>query len=226
MVRLVQGKFKEATIYSRKPEEIARKWQADGAILIHVVDLDGAQSGMIRNWPAIESIVRAVKIRVQIGGGIRSEEDIRRLLEMGVGRVVLGTKAVEDKDFIRKTISRWPENILVSIDVSAGRVAQKGWASVSSQRPEELAKEMQEAGVRQLVFTDISRDGTLAGVNIPKIEKLLEVISVPLIVAGGISSLQDLIKLKALEPKGLKAVIVGKALYEGKLDLKEAIAVC
>ncbi|MFZ5801021.1 MAG: 1-(5-phosphoribosyl)-5-[(5-phosphoribosylamino)methylideneamino]imidazole-4-carboxamide isomerase [Candidatus Omnitrophota bacterium] len=226
VVRLVQGKFKEATIYSHKPEEVARKWESDGAILLHVVDLDGAQSGAIKNWTAIASIVKAVKIRVQIGGGVRSAEDIRRLLELGVGRVVLGTKAVEDREFIRKAVSLWPENILVSIDVSAGRVAQKGWAAVSSQRPEALAKEMQEIGVRQMVFTDIARDGTLAGVNIPRIEKMLEAISAPLIVAGGIASLQDLIKLKALEPKGLKGVIVGKALYEGKLDLKEAIAVC
>jgi phosphoribosylformimino-5-aminoimidazole carboxamide ribotide isomerase len=226
VVRLTQGKFNEATIYSRDPEAVAKKWEAEGARLVHVVDLDGAQAGEIKNWPVIEKIIKAVGIRVQVGGGIRHEEDIQRLFELGAKRVVLGTKAVEDKEFIQRVAARWQENVLISIDTSSGKVAQKGWTSISTKTPEDLDREMQEVGVRQLVFTDIARDGTMAGPNLERIKKILAVISIPLIVAGGISSLGDIKKLLPLRPDGLAGIIVGKALYEGSIDLQEAIKLC
>ncbi|MDP3142332.1 MAG: 1-(5-phosphoribosyl)-5-[(5-phosphoribosylamino)methylideneamino]imidazole-4-carboxamide isomerase [Candidatus Omnitrophota bacterium] len=226
VVRLLQGKFNEATIYSRKPEEVAHKWEAQGAKIIHVVDLDGAKAGKVVNYALFEKIIKAVKIPIQVGGGIRYKEDIQRLMASGVKKVVVGTKAVEDKSFIQDIISRWPDNILVSIDASSGRVAEKGWQAVTTKKTEDLAQEMQEIGVKQLVFTDISRDGTLIGPNIPEIKKLLSMISIPLLVAGGISNLQDILKLKALERDGLTGVIVGKALYEGTLDLIEALKIC
>lgn len=226
VVRLIQGKFNEATIYSRDPESVAKKWEAEGARLVHVVDLDGAQTGEIKNWQVIEKIIKAINIPVQIGGGVRHQEDIERLFTLGAKRVVLGTKAVEDQGFIQQVIAKWQENILISIDTASGKVAEKGWITVISKTPEELAGEMQAVGVKQLVFTDIARDGTLAGPNLEKIKKILSVISIPLIVAGGISSLADIEKLLPLEKDGLSGIIVGKALYEGTIDLAEALRLC
>jgi phosphoribosylformimino-5-aminoimidazole carboxamide ribotide isomerase len=226
VVRLLQGKFNESTIYSHKPEEVAHKWEAQGAKLIHVVDLDGAKAGKVVNYALFEKIIKAVKIPIQVGGGIRYKEDIQRLMALGAKKVVVGTKAVEDKSFIQDIISRWSDNILVSIDASSGRVAEKGWQAVTTKKTVDLAREMQEIGVKELVFTDISRDGTLMGPNIPEIKKLLSMISIPLLVAGGVSNLQDIIKLKELEKDGFRGVIVGKALYEGTLDLIEALKVC
>lgn len=226
VVRLTQGKFNEATIYSRKPEEAAKNWESLGAKLIHTVDLDGAKIGEVKNWESIEKVIKSVKIPVQVGGGIRKKEDIERLFEIGAKRVVLGTKAVSDKAFVEEVVSIWPDGILVSIDVSAGKVAEKGWQAVTTKKTEDLVKEMQDVGIKQLVFTDISRDGTLVGPNIAEIQKLLSIISIPLIVAGGISSLEDLKKLKALEADGLAGVIIGKALYEGTIDFKEALKLC
>lgn len=226
VVRLTQGKFNEATFYSREPEAVAKKWESAGARLIHVVDLDGAQTGEVKNWEVIEKIIKAISIPIQIGGGIRHKEDIQRLFTMGAKRVVLGTKAVEDKVFIQQIIEKWQENILVSIDTASGKVAEKGWVTVTSKTPEVLAKEMQSIGLKQLVFTDIARDGTLAGPSLERIKKILAVISIPLIVAGGIASITDIQKLLPLEKDGLSGIIIGKALYEGTIDLAEALRLC
>ena len=190
------------------------------------MDLDGARAGEVTNWEAIEKVIKSVKVAVQVGGGIRKKEDIERLFALGAKRVVIGTKAISDKSFVEEVVSIWQERILVSIDAAAGRVAEKGWQAVTTKKTEDLVKEMQEIGVKQLVFTDISRDGTLTGPNLPEIKKLLSLISIPLIVAGGISSMEDLQKLKELEKDGLSGVIIGKALYEGAIEFDEAIKLC
>jgi len=226
VVRLTQGKFNEATIYFPNPEEAAQKWETLGAQRIHVVDLDGAKTGEIKNWDSIERVIKSVKIPVQVGGGIRKKEDVEKLLGLGAKYIVIGTKAVSDKVFVQQIVSQWQGQVFVSIDTSHGAVLEKGWLEVTTKKTGDLAKEMQDIGVKQVVFTDISRDGTLAGPNLPEIKRLLSIINIPLIVAGGVSTIDDLRKLKELEKDGLAGVIIGKALYEGKIDFQEALKLC
>jgi phosphoribosylformimino-5-aminoimidazole carboxamide ribotide isomerase len=226
VVRLLQGKFKEQTIYSSKAVDIALRWQKLGAKLIHVVDLDGAETGILKNLNSIKAVIETIKIPIEVGGGIRNEEDIRCLFDMGVARVVLGTKVLEDEEFIKNCIKKWQERIVVSIDSSHGKVANHGWTVVSSISAIDLAKKMESLGIKEIIYTEISRDGTLLGPNLNSIKTILEAVKIPVIASGGVSTLEDIKKLKALEAAGLKGVIVGKALYEGIVNLKEAINLC
>jgi len=224
VVRLVQGKAQEITVYSDNPVSIAREWVVNGATLLHVVDLDGALTGQIKNLGSIEEIVKNAKVPIQLGGGIRDKETIMKLFRIGVARVVLGTKAIEDKEFLKEVLSSWRERIAVSIDSSHGMVFKQGWTSSIMIKPLDLAKELQDEGVINIIYTDISRDGTLKGPNIPGIKTFLEgVLNAGVFVSGGISCLDDVKNLKPLEKVGLSGVIIGKALYEGKLVLREAI---
>jgi len=223
VVRLLQGKFQEMTVYSDNPISVAREWVVNGAKLIHVVDLDGALTGEVKNLQVIKKIVKDIEIPVQVGGGIRSKETIINLFDIGVDRVVLGTKAIEDKEFLKEVIDTHGQKIAVGIDSSHGMVFKKGWTSPAMLKPVDLAKQLQAQGVTNIIYTDISRDGTLKGPDIEGIKSFLEAVDISVFVSGGISCLDDIKSLKTLEKDGLSGVIVGKALYEGKMILREAI---
>lgn len=226
VVRLSQGKFHEITIYSDDPVTIAKRWEKVGAPWLHVVDLDGAEKGEIKNFPIIAEIVKVVKIPVQMGGGIRTADDIEKLLSSGIRRVILGTKVVEDKVFLKKIIEQWADRVIVSLDCSRGIVAEKGWTSLSNLKATNFAKELEDLGLNTLIYTDITRDGTMQGPNINGINEILNSVNIPVIASGGVASLEDIKKLKALGPKKLMGVIIGKALYEGQFYLKDAIDLC
>jgi phosphoribosylformimino-5-aminoimidazole carboxamide ribotide isomerase len=227
VVRLAQGKFDYVTQYSDDPVTMAQKWASLGAQWLHVVDLDGAQVGEMKNFSVIASIVKSVKIPVQVGGGIRREALVDDLLSVAkVRRVVFGTKVIEDRAFLRKVLVRHHDQVAVSLDCSNGFVTERGWTSKTNIKATDLVKELQLMGLRCLIYTDIARDGMLAGPNFPAIEEMLSVAHIPLIASGGISSIDDVRKLKALASKGLIGAITGKAIYEGKLDFKQAVQIC
>lgn len=226
VVRLSQGRFHESTIYSNDPVSIAKRWESDGAAWLHVIDLDGAEQGEIKNFATIEKIVQSVKIPVQMGGGIRTHDDIRKLFACGITRVILGTKVVENRESLKWILGEWPEKIVVSLDCSRGIVTQKGWTAVSNLKATEFAKELEQIGLKTLIYTDIARDGTLTGPNIKGIIEILKTVKIPVIASGGVSQLDDIIALKELEPDGLAGVIIGKALYEDRFDLRDAIKLC
>lgn len=228
VVRLRQGKFSDVTEYSQDPVAMAGHWVAEGARWLHVVDLDGAQTGEIRNFKIISRIAGKVSVPVQMGGGIRTEDDIERLLKAGLRRVVLGTRVIENRVFLQNILSRWPENIAVSLDCSEGKVTQKGWTVVTDLRAVDFAKELEAFGLKCLIYTDIKTDGMLTGPNFTALEELLTAITIPVIASGGIARIDDVQNLLSLKKKYLHLVgaITGKAIYEGTLDLKEALALC
>jgi phosphoribosylformimino-5-aminoimidazole carboxamide ribotide isomerase len=226
VVRLVQGHFDEVTEYSGAPVAIAKLWEDKGAQWIHVVDLDGAKTGEMQNRDTILEIANAVNIPIQTGGGIRTEEDILRLIEGGVARVILGTKVIEDRGFLKRVIDRWKDKIAVSLDCSMGMVAQRGWTSTTNLKAVDFVKDLEMYGVSCLIYTDIARDGMLTGPDLEGIKALAERTSIPIIASGGISSIDDIKKLCALKDKGIIGAITGRAIYEGKLDIKEALKIC
>ena len=223
VVRLVQGR-RDKKIYSRDPLKTARHWVRQGAKFIHVVDLDGASSGFLRNLNTVKEIVKAIDVPVEFGGGVRKLEIIRDLLDYGVCRVVLGTKAVEDKGFLKKAFKEFKDRIIVSIDAQAQNLLVKGW-QVSSQGMNllEFASNLKALGFKELIYTDTQKDGTLKGPNIKNIKMLLKETGMKIIASGGISSLDDITKLKKLEKQGLVGIIIGKALYEGRFTLNQAL---
>ncbi len=227
VVRLAQGKFDYMTQYSDDPVTMAQKWASLGAEWLHVVDLDGAQTGEMKNFNIITKIVKSVKIPVQVGGGVRKETLVDDLINVAkVRRVVLGTKAVEDRAFLKNVLARHRDHVAVSLDCSNGFVTDRGWTEKTSIKAVDLVKELHPLGLRCLIYTDIACDGMLSGPNYPAIEEMLVVAKIPLIASGGIASIDDIRKLKALTPKGLIGVITGKAIYEGKLDFKQAVLLC
>ena len=220
-VRLLQGLKDKVTVYSNEPEKIAQQWEADGAKLIHIVDLDGAFSGEQKNADAIMNIRSAVKLPLQVGGGIRKIGTIMRLLSAGINRIILGTAAIEDPDFLTEACSLNPGKILLGIDAKDGMVAIKGWEEVTSVSAQELAKRLERIGIAGIIYTDISRDGMLTGPNIAAVREMVACVNIPIIASGGVSSLEDIRNLMRIE--NLWGVITGKALYAKSLDLKEAI---
>jgi len=226
VVRLSQGKFHEVTIYSSDPVGIAKKWENAGASFIHVVDLDGAEQGSMQNYDVITQIAQAVEIPIQMGGGIRTTDDITKLIHNGVSRVVVGTQAVQNRDFIAEILKKWKGQIAVSLDCSRGIVAEQGWTTVSKLKATDLAKELEGLGLKHLIYTDIARDGMLTGPNINGIKEMLNATDISIIASGGIASLDDISKLAELEANGLAGVIVGKALYENRFYLRDAIDLC
>lgn len=223
-VRLVKGDFKQETIYSEHPEEIALRWEGEGAEFLHVVDLDGALAGEPQNMDAIKRILQAVSIPVEVGGGIRSMESIDRLLSIGVSRVILGSVAVHKEELVQKACSAYGNRIVVGIDAKKGIVATDGWEKSASISAVELAKKLGAFGLETIIYTDISRDGTLSGVNVTETAHLARASGIKVIASGGVKSISDIEELKKRECDGIIGVIVGKSIYEGTLSLTEAIA--
>lgn len=220
-VRLKQGEFKDITVYSDKPEEIAAKWQSKGATFLHLVDLDGALAGHSVNKEVVRKIAATVSIPIQMGGGIRKEEDIEFVLSLGVSRVIIGTKAAENPEFIRNMVNKFgQERIVAGIDAKNGMVAVEGWEKISDITASDLANRMKEYGIRHVVYTDIARDGMLSGPNVDYTKKLTDETGLNIIASGGMSSMED---LKELYNAGIHGAIIGKALYENRIDLEEAI---
>ena len=220
-VRLRQGAFKDITIYSDAPEKVAAHWQEKGASFLHVVDLDGALAGYSVNEEVIRRIADTVSIPIEIGGGIRSKEAVERMLDLGVRRVIIGTKAAEHPEFLRDMVRTFGEEAIVAgVDAKDGMVAVEGWEKVSSLTASDLCLTMKEYGVRHIVYTDISRDGMLSGPNVEATRKLTEETGLDIIASGGVSCMED---LKCLHEAGIRGAIIGKALYENRIDLAEAV---
>ena len=220
-VRLRQGAFKDITIYSDAPEKVAAHWQEKGASFLHLVDLDGALAGYSVNEEVIRRIADTVSIPIEIGGGIRSKEAVERMLDLGVRRVIIGTKAAEHPEFLRDMVRTFGEEAIVAgVDAKDGMVAVEGWEKVSSLTASDLCRTMKEYGVRHIVYTDISRDGMLSGPNVEATRKLTEETGLDIIASGGVSCMED---LKCLHEAGIRGAIIGKALYENRIDLAEAV---
>jgi len=223
-VRLEQGLMDKDTVYHDDPAAQARIWQDQGGEFLHIVDLDGAFAGVPKNKSAIQSIVEAIDIPSELGGGIRDLETIEAYLDLGINRVILGTVAKENPDLVKEACRKFPGQIVVGIDAKDGLVAVRGWADVTEKLATEMAKEMEGFGVEAIIYTDISRDGMMQGPNIEATKALAEAISIPVIASGGLSTLNDIRRLLAIESSGVTGVITGKAIYSGAIDLREAVA--
>ncbi len=223
VVRLRQGEFSDVTEYSLDPLDVARQWQNAGAQWLHIVDLDGAQGGEIKNFNTIARIAKEIKLPIQMGGGVRGEAEIEKLLSIGIKRAILGTRAVADQPFLKKILGRFGDKIAVSLDCKDGFVTQKGWTETTQVKGTDFAKELEASGLKCLIYTDIKRDGMLTGPNWEALSEILSAVKIPVIASGGIANLDDIKKLLAIKPRNVLGAITGKAIYEGKLDLKEAI---
>ena len=222
-VRLFQGKREAVTTYSNDPGSMAKRWESFGAKLIHIVDLDGAFTGNQANLDAIRKIRQSVQIPLQVGGGIRNMGSITRLFSLGIERVILGTAAIEDPEFVKSSCGQYPDRVLIGIDAKDGMVAVKGWKEVTSFNVRDIAGRLAVAGAAGIIYTDIARDGTLSGPNVKAVREMVESVSIPVIAAGGVSSIEDIKNLLLI--KNLWGVITGKAIYSGTLDLREAIRI-
>lgn len=222
-VRLLQGDFDKVNVYSDDPSLIAKKWQDSGAEFIHMVSLNGARGEGNVNDESIKKILDTVHIPIQIGGGIRSKERVKELLDLGVNRVILGSVAIKNKKLLKDLVKKYKEKIVVSIDAKDGKVAVEGWEEVSDVDSITFCKELEKIGVKTIVYTDISKDGMLIGPNFDVYEKLSKETSLDIIASGGVTSLEDIKKLKNMN---LYGAIIGKALYENKIDLKEVLNLC
>ena len=224
-VRLTEGKFECETVFAEDPAEMAVRWADAGAEYLHVVDLDGALAGQSSNTEVIKRILAKVKIPVQVGGGIRTLANIENMLALGVSRVILGSVAVRDPELVREACQKFPGQVVVGIDAKNGEVAVEGWGIGGGIGAVELAKKMAAVGVEHIIFTDISRDGMLSGVNVEATAELAKTSGIKVIASGGVSSLADIKALQAHAADGIEGCIIGKAIYTGALDLKEALAV-
>lgn len=222
-VRLEQGLMDRATVYSYDPATTAKHWEAQGAELLHVVDLDGAFAGKPKNLDAIRAIRSAVTMPIEVGGGIRDIATIGSLISIGIDRIILGTAAIENPKFVQEACNAFPEKIIVGIDAKDGMVAIKGWAEVTNVKAVELAMQMQEYGVIAVIYTDIKRDGMLIGPNIEATQALARALHIPVIASGGVHTMKDIEDLLAIRHAGVSGVITGKAIYSGSLNLREAI---
>jgi phosphoribosylformimino-5-aminoimidazole carboxamide ribotide isomerase len=222
-VRLHQGDYSQVTTFSEDPLQQALEWQRQGARRLHLVDLDGARQGVPVNDTAVRSITAALSIPVQLGGGVRTLERAEQLLGLGLDRVILGTLAVEQPELVCQLAERHPGRIVVGIDARNGLVATRGWLRDSALTATEVARRFATSGVAALITTDIATDGTLAGPNLPFLRRMAEASSLPVIASGGVGSLADLLSLLSLAPLGVSGVVVGRALYDGRVDLAEAL---
>lgn len=224
-VRLFKGDFSQETVFSDQPEEMALRWQEQGAEYLHLVDLDGALAGKPQNLFVIKRIIDAVDIPVELGGGIRTMENIENMLEIGVDRVILGSVAVREPELVSEACMNFDNRIAVGIDAKDGIVAVDGWGTSGDMEATELAERMGDVGVRTIIYTDISRDGTLSGINVEATAELARVSGVSVIASGGVGSLADIEALKQREADGISGVILGKAIYTGAVELPKAIEI-
>ncbi len=223
-VRLYKGEEGTETVFSERPGEVAAKWEAAGAKWIHVVDLDGAFKGEPGNLPAVKDIRAAVSCSIQVGGGIRNIETVRQYIGLGVDRVIIGTAAFNDADFLKRACEEFPGRIAVGLDTKNGKIAVKGWKEVIDTDTKEALRNLHEAGVSIILNTNIDRDGTMEGINVDAARGFIEMSPLPVIASGGIATMADLEKLDSLGAEGLYGAILGKSLYTGTIDLKEAVA--
>jgi len=222
-VRLQQGLMDKATVYGEDPGAMAGHWQDQGAELLHVVDLNGAFAGVPKNLDAIKAIRKAVTMSIEVGGGIRDLATIETLVSIGIERIILGTAAIENPQFVQEACAKFPGRIIVGIDAKDGLVAIKGWAEVTTVKAVDLALRMQDHGVIAIIYTDIKRDGMLSGPNVEATRELAKALHIPVIASGGVHTMKDIENLMAVRHAGVTGVITGKAIYSGSLDLKEAI---
>jgi phosphoribosylformimino-5-aminoimidazole carboxamide ribotide isomerase len=222
-VRLRQGDMAAETVYGDDVPAMARAWQERGASVIHVVDLNGAVEGTPRNLPQIEAVIRTVSVKVQVGGGIRHIDTVRRYFNAGVFRVVLGTAALTDRGFLEQACQEFPRRILLGLDARDGQVAVKGWTAVSDTRAIDLLTELSDLQIGAVIYTDIARDGMLSGPNLPALKEVVDCSAFPVIASGGITQMQDLMAVQSLGLR-IEGAIVGKALYDGKLEYAAAVA--
>lgn len=224
-VRLVQGDMDRATVFSDTPAEQARVFETQGFEWLHLVDLNGAFEGKPVNGDAVEAILKTVSLPAQLGGGIRSMQQIEAWLDKGIARVILGTAALRDPQLVIDACKTWPGKIAVGVDAKDGYVAVEGWAEVSDIQALDLARRFEDAGVAALIYTDISRDGAMQGMNVAGTAELANSVGIPVIASGGVTNLDDLHALKAANAPGIIGVISGRAIYDGRLDPAEALAV-
>ncbi len=221
VVRLYQGDYEQMTVYSENPTEIAVDFVKKGAKNLHIVDLDGAKDGSLENLPVIEKILKETSLFVQVGGGIRDHKAVKSYLDIGVSRVILGTAAVTNPEFLKEVLAIYGEKIAVGVDVKDGYAAIKGWRELSAEPGMEFCRKMRDLGVKTVIYTDISRDGAMEGTNISAYEELNKIQGLDIVASGGISSLDE---IKILRKIGLYGAILGKSLYTGKIDISEALA--
>ena len=221
-VRLFQGRMDEETVFSDDPAAMAKRWEDEGAEIIHVVDLDGAVEKSPRNLTAIRKIIESVNAHIQVGGGIRNEKTVRMYLDLGIKRVIIGTVAIQKPKLVKDICKAFPEQIVVGIDSRKGLAAIEGWTETTQIKSIDLAKQFEDCGVAAINFTDINRDGMQTGPNIDETRRLAEAVSIPVIASGGVSTIEDIINLMPLKSVGVVGVITGRALYSGSLDLKAA----
>ena len=222
-VRLRQGRYDEKMTYDMDPVDAARTWESMGAELIHVVDLDGAKEHYPVNFEKVKEIANSVTIPIEVGGGFRREEDIKKALDSGIWRVILGSKALKDIDFAGDCVKTFKERIIISLDVEDKKVKVHGWRTSLDMDVFDILRRFVSMGVKEMIYTDIARDGTLSGPNIERLKEILENVDVKIISAGGIRDIGHIRQLKELEPRGLSGVIIGRALYDGTIKLEEAI---
>ena len=221
-VRLIQGDYNQETVYGDDPLQMAHKWASEGATRIHIVDLDGARDGQSANFDVIAKIASEIKVPIQVGGGIRTHDALDALLDAGVQRCILGTKAAQDTRWAEETFAIYADAVILGIDARDGKVAVSGWQETSGADAKGFAKYMEEAGCMRIIFTDIARDGMLQGPNLAAMQGMAQAVEIPVIASGGVQSVADLAPLRAID--GIEGVIIGKALYEGTVTLKALLA--
>ena len=224
-VRLFQGRLDSETVFSDDPAAMAKRWENEGAEVIHVIDLDGAVEKSPKNLNSIERIIESVEAYIQVGGGIRTAKTAKMYLDLGVKRVIIGTEAIKNPNFVKDACKAFPDQIVVGIDARDGLVAIEGWTETTRIKAVDLARRFEDCGVAAINFTDIHRDGMETGPNIAATRRIAEAVSIPVVASGGVSTIEDIKKLMPLEAVGVVGVITGRALYSGSLSLKAAIEV-
>ncbi|HXV49547.1 MAG TPA: 1-(5-phosphoribosyl)-5-[(5-phosphoribosylamino)methylideneamino]imidazole-4-carboxamide isomerase [Candidatus Binatia bacterium] len=224
-VRLFQGEMDKETVYFENPVEAAKHWLDEGARLIHIVDLNGAVEGRPVHTKEVAAICRETSAEVELGGGLRSAEAVQAALELGVSRVVIGTAAYDNQEFLQALCKLFPGKIVVGIDARSGKVAVKGWKETTTMDAVDLAQRCEADGAARIIYTDIGRDGTREGVNLDETRKIAQSVNIPIIASGGVATLDDIRKLLPLEKEGVEGVIVGKALYTGAFTLRKATSI-
>jgi len=222
-VMLTQGKIEEEKIYSNDPVFIAKLWQAKGAKRLHVVDLDGAFCGVPQNFDIVKKIRKIFNGTIQFGGGVRDIKVVKKIIKSGIDKIIIGTLIVYNPETVREIVKSFPDRVIIAIDVINEKIAIGGWKEITEIKPIDLIKKIEDIGIKEIILTDVTKDGTLEGPNIDDIKKIAESCSVNICVSGGIGTKEDILKLKELENCGVKSVIIGKALYDETINLEEVL---